>query len=113
MGLRLKTALLMCLAATAVFTGAEAWRSLRPGRTDLVPQELYAPFAAAAESAEYFLRQQGGFVAVFGSGRDREPLSVTGIELAELRLVDRAMIQQGLPVSDRKALLQLLEDLGS
>ena len=113
MKLRLRMALLMCLMAAAVFTGAEAWRGLRPVRESKLPAELYAPFAAGAATAEFFLRQSGDYVGVFSGRRARQPLSITGIELEELRVVDRAMIEAGLPVADRKELLLLLEDLGS
>ena len=101
MKLRLRMALLMCLMAAAVFTGAEAWRGLRPVRESKLPAELYAPFAAGADTAEFFLRQSGDYVGVFSG------------QLEELRVVDRAMIEAGLPVADRKELLLLLEDLGS
>ena len=52
-------------------------------------------------------------MAVFERARDREPVSVTGIELKNLREADRAMIEAGIPVISRHELLQLLEDLGS
>ena len=52
MGMRLRMALLMCLAAAAVFTGAEAYRSLRPGTASLVPEELYE--AAEIDGANAF-----------------------------------------------------------
>lgn len=113
MGMRLRMALLMCLAAAAVFTGAEAYRSLRPGTASLVPEELYARFAARTEEAEFYLRGSDGYVAVFRGARARQPESVTGIELGGLRTVDRAMVEKGIPVLDRKELLLLLEDLGS
>ena len=113
MKLRLKMALLMCLMAAAVFTGVEAWSGLRPVRENQVPSELYAPFAAQADAAEFFLRESGDYVAVFSGQRDRNPITVTGIELACLRNVDRAMIEAGLPAMNRHELLLLLEDLGS
>lgn len=113
MGLRLRMALLMGLAAAAVFLGAEAWRGLQPVRKNELPEELYARFAARADTAEFYLRGSGGYVAVFTDARDREPVTVTGIELTGLRSVDRAMVEEGIPVSDRRELLSLLEDLGS
>ena len=74
MGLRTRIALLLCLMGAALFTGAEALRSLRPAPGEHFPEEIYARYAKNA---------------------------------------DRAMIEQGLPVSSRLELLQLLEDLGS
>jgi hypothetical protein len=108
-----KIALLLCLMGAALFTAAEALRSLRSTPGESFPQELYAPFARHAETAAYFLRAEDGYVGVFPSSRGREPLRVTRIELRGLRRVDRAMIEAGLPVRSRQELLQLLEDLGS
>lgn len=113
MKLKMRIALLLCLAAAAMYTGAEALRGLQPERDSLLPQEIYSRFAARAETAEYFLKSSGDYVAVFQRPRDRQPLSVTGIELAQLRGADRAMVEAGIPVGDRRELLLLLEDLGS
>ena len=110
---RLKLALLMCLTAAALYIGVEAYRGLQPERSSELPEELYARFLARAEDAEFYLRGSGAYVAVYSSPRDREPVSVTGIELGGLRGADRAMLEEGIPVTDRKELLLLLEDLGS
>ena len=111
--MKVKIALLLCLMGAALFTGAEALRSLRSAPGESFPEELYAPFARNADRAAYFLRSNEGFVGVFSSAAGREPLRVTAIELRSLRRVDRAMIEAGLPVRSRQELLQLLEDLGS
>ncbi len=113
MSIRAKMALLLCLAATAIFTAAEAVRSLQPDRSALLPGEIYARFAVRSEAAEYFLRDRDGFVAVYRRARDRKPLRITAIELSGLRKADRAMVEEGIPVANRRELLQLLEDLGS
>lgn len=113
MSVRLKIALLLCLSGAALFTGAEALRSLRPDFSDQIPEEIYARFAKNADSAAFFLRQDGPYVAVYEGRRTREPLSVTRIELRGLRRADSAMIRAGLPVLGHRELLQLLEDLGS
>ena len=52
-------------------------------------------------------------MAVYDGDGYRAPLSVTGIELQCLRGADRAMVEAGIPVTDRRELLLLLEDLGS
>ena len=111
--LRLKIALLLMLMGAAAFTGAEALRSLRtvPG-TD-IPEELYGQFARNAETAAFFLRQEGDYVAVYPARREKTALRVTSIALKGLRKVDQAMIREGLPVRSMQELLQLLEDLGS
>ena len=113
MGARLRAALLMCLAAAAVYMGGEAYRSLRPAEKSAVPQEIYARYLADAESAQYYLKDSAGFVAVYQQERDKSPVAVTDIELEGLRAADQAMLEAGIPVSDRRELLQLLEDLGS
>ena len=113
MGLRARAALLMLLAAAAAFTGAEAWRSLRPAQDAALPHEIYDRFAARTEGAVCYLRGSGGYVAVFERSLDREPLRVTDIELRSLRRADRAMLEAGIPVLSRQELLLLLEDLGS
>ncbi len=112
MGLKLRIALMSCLLAAAAFTAAEAYRSIVPKKTD-IPQEVYAQFLGREEEAEYFLRPSQGYVAVYRGKRDKTPESVTDIEISGLRDTDRALLQQGIPVSDRRELLALLEDLGS
>ena len=87
--MKVKIALLLCLMGAALFTGAEALRSLRRQPSAAFPEEVYASFARNADSAVYFLRREGDYVA------------------------DRAMVEAGLPVRSRLELLQLLEDLGS
>ena len=111
--MKLKIALLLCLMGAALFSGAEALRSLRSGAGEAFPEALYAPFARNANCAAYVLGREGPYLAVFPPGRGREPLSVTAIELQTLRKVDRAMVEAGIPVLSRQELLLLLEDLGS
>lgn len=113
MKLKVKAALMAVLMAAALWSGAEALRSLRPGKNRQLPEEIYERFAVRAEAAEYVLRSSGDYVAVYENGRRREPISVTGIELKCLRGADRAMVEAGIPVISRTELLQLLEDLGS
>lgn len=113
MGVRWKVALLLCLMGTALFTGAEAMRSFRQVPDSRLPAEIYARYARNADSALYYLRGDGAYIAVFRGKRSRDPLTVTAIELEGLRRADRAMIEAGLPVASRRELLELLEDLGS
>lgn len=113
MRLKLRIALLMCLAAAAVYMGGEAWRSLRPASDSLLPEEVYERYLAGEDMARFYLRDSGGYVAVYERARDKTPMLVTDIELSCLRSADRAMVESGIPVLDRQELLQLLEDLGS
>ncbi len=108
-----KAALMAVLLAGALWSGAEALRSLRPRENLQLPEEIYERFAVRAEAAEYVLRSSGDYVAVYENSRRREPIAVTGIELKCLRGADRAMVEAGIPVISRTELLQLLEDLGS
>ena len=112
MGLKTRIALLLCLAAAAIYAGGEALRSLEPAQTDL-PEEIYASFAVNDSQAEYFLRTHDGYVAVYSGKREAEPSDVTRIEVDGLRLADKAMLEKGIPVVSRIELLSLLEDLGS
>ncbi len=113
MRLKLKIALLLCLIGAALFTGAEAVRSLRQPTDRQFPAEIYSRYARNADSAAFFLRRDGAYVAVYPGRRSRDPVEITRIELQGLRRADRAMIEAGLPVASRQELLQLLEDLGS
>ena len=113
MKLRAKAALLMCLTAGALWSAAEAFRSIQRPADERLPKEIYERFAVRADAAEYVLKNSGRYVAVYEKTRDREPVSVTGIELKCLREADRAMIEAGIPVISRRELLLLLEDLGS
>ena len=107
MGLRIRIGLLICLAMGAVFTGMEAVRTLRPEKSEVIPETVYAQYG------EFFLRSSGGYVAVYTGQKEKEPVTVTAIEVSNLRGADRAMLEKGIPVSDKSELLELLEDLGS
>lgn len=113
MRMRFRAALLSVLAAAAAFTAFGAFRSLRRVNRNPIPEEIYARFEAHADTAQFFLRSSEGYVAVYDGDGYRAPLSVTGIELQCLRGADRAMVEAGIPVTDRRELLLLLEDLGS
>ena len=111
--LRAKAALLLILTAGALYAAAEAFRSVQPPVNALLPKEIYERYAVRSDAAEFLLRREGNYVAVYEKERPREPLSVTGIELRCLRAADRAMVEAGIPVISRRELLLLLEDLGS
>ena len=112
MGLRTRIALLLCLAAAAVYTGGEALKRLEPAQTEL-PEEIYSAYAANEKQAEYFLKNRGGYVAVYTGKRASELSDVTQIEVDGLRTADKSMLEKGIPVVSRTELLTLLEDLGS
>lgn len=72
-----------------------------------------ASFVSEAEPAEFILREHNGCIAIFLSGSDKSPISVTDIELKNLRKVDSDQIRAGLRVKTEQEVLELLEDLGS
>lgn len=113
MKLRIRAGVLVCLALAAAGMGMRAFRNLKPDQSGRIPGEVYARYSMQKNSAEYYLRPCNGFVAVFRKAKDKSPVSVTAIELGELRTADRAMVEKGIPVADRLELLSLLEDLGS
>ena len=111
--MRIKTALLLCLMSLAALSICGAYRSLHRVGGPVIPEEVAARFVGREEGAAYFLRDSGGYVAVFPGQRAREPMRVTGIETARLRTADRLLLKKGIPADDSGELLLLLEDLGS
>ena len=78
------------------------------------------PAAAVSEPAEetpeelrFIVREHGGTVCVFREGFDVQPAIVTEISVGDLPAADRALLEAGMEISGREALLRLLEDLGS
>ena len=57
MSLRAKAALLLCLTAGALYSGAEAFRSVQPPADSRLPKELYERYAVRSEAAEYVLKK--------------------------------------------------------
>ena len=113
MKMKIRAALLVLLATTAAFTAMEAYSSLQPVKTDFPPEEMFTALFGSPEDAEYYLKSCDGFVAVYTGVRSRSPESVTAIETSGLRGTDKAMLDRGIPVTDRETLRALLEDLGS
>ena len=113
MGIKLRVSLLLCLMSAAILSSMEAYRILQPVGKSPLPEEIYARYTAKADSAQFYLKDCEGYVAVYGKAGDDTPMAVTAIETSCLRLADKAMVESGIPVSDRKELLLLLEDLGS
>lgn len=113
MKMRIRIALLLLLSAGAMYTGAEALRSIQPPKPDTLSEELSARLAHKEAGARYYLRDCDGYVAVYADSRGRSPMSVTAIEISGLRHTDKVLVERGIPVSDRVELLELLEDLGS
>ena len=112
MGIRIKAAFLLCLMSAAAYSVFGAYESMHQNSGSLLPEELSARFVSR-ENAEYFLRDKGGYIAVYEGRLSRSPVTVTEIETSVLRDADRRLLSAGIPVPDSSELLQLLEDLGS
>ena len=95
----IRAALALILAATALVMALHTLAVLRE--------------RPVTESGEYLLAASSGKVAVYDRLDRRRALTVTDIPLDALRDHDRRLIEQGLPVDSREALMELLEDLGS
>ena len=93
----IRAALSLILVAAALTTALHTAATLRD-----VP---------VTESGAYVLGASGGNVAVYDRLDRRRPLEVTEIELDSLREHDRRLVEQGLEVDGKEALLELLEDL--
>lgn len=102
-GIRIILCAALCaLALTmAVFTLA----GFSPSRTRTPP--------VFSEEGSYVLGECDGNIAVFANGDMRNPITITNIELDQLREADRSMISAGLVAGSESELMQLLEDLGS
>ncbi len=95
------------LAVLAVLSATVCAAALRTPEAETQP-----PTDKVSEAAEYYLRDCGGFIAVY-RGASSTPIDVTDIETATLNDTDAELIQSGIPVQSRNELLLLLEDLGS
>ncbi len=111
--IKIRIVILCLLLTAALYMGSQAIGSLQSGKQCSLPEEIYGDFAAKADTAQFFVKNNDGFVTVFKDKKFRKILTVTEIETAFLRKTDRAMLETGIPVADRTELLRLLEDLGS
>ena len=117
MKLWMKLAGTALLAGTAAVCAAAApvrfcMSTTPPASTTAAADFAYVPSCSLAE-AEYVLREYDGCVAVFASAVDKDPITLTDIEIETLRDADRQILNAGLAVADREELLTLLEDLGT
>lgn len=100
----IKTAGTAALALIAVFCAHKAAETFPAAQVH--PRQSYD-----GASAEFVLKEYGGYVSVFAPNEDPEPLQITGIPTENLRQSDRELLQGGLTVGSREQLLMLLEDL--
>lgn len=99
----IKITLCTALAAAALTMAVFTLAGFTPAKhTKMPPREAY-----------YVLGESNGNIAVYRSGDMSSPVTVTNIELSQLREADRSMISAGLIAGSESELLMLLEDLGS
>ena len=72
-----------------------------------------APAEPTPEELRFIVRESGGKVCVFREGFQAQPAIVTEISVGDLPAADRALLEAGMEIAGREALLRLLEDLGS
>ena len=113
MRMRTKAILLAALVITAGVMGTRAISGIRAQaqREETPSGSAYA--SVQEEKAEYYLRDCGGYVAVFKGGQPDTPINVTDIETETLNDTDREMLIGGIPADGREELLSLLEDFSS
>jgi len=112
MNLRLRAAGVSALALAAACLGASAVRGVTAAKTDTVP-DYYITDPGEMEGAAYILRDSDGYIGVYLPGKASSPEELTAIPVSELRASDQKLLKEGIPVSSRDELLQLLEDFGS
>lgn len=71
------------------------------------------PQSLPENSEGYILGEKDGNIAIFSSSEPSVPLSITNIELSQLRQADQSLVSIGITVANEEELMQLLEDLGS
>lgn len=100
MKLRVKMALCIALAVFAALSLAAVLGSI-----GVIP--------VSSGSGDYLLRAVDGYVAVFHPADGEEPAEITDIRVADLPAGDRQALLSGVSVTDRTALMRLLEDYGA
>jgi hypothetical protein len=106
-------ALLLC-----VLLAAACFMLVLTGRTKTEQAASEAPpkevaLAAAMEQSWYCLRAENGRLAVYKDDSEIRPLVETGIDIHQLRAVDREKLEKGIYVKTYEEVLQLLEDFNS
>ena len=106
-----RPAVLAALVVVAGIMSTNAVRGIasRSETETVVPTELIK----ASASAEYYLRDYDGVIAVFRSADAARPIEKTQIETGTLNDVDRELLRRGIPAENRQELLMLLEDFSS
>lgn len=102
---KIKLSICTLLAAAAIVCAAAASAQSKTGPAG-------PPEDDAAIIDGYVLREHDGYIAVYGAAGGNLDY-VTGIEVKNLREVDRDLLAQGIWAGSREDMTQLLEDLGS
>lgn len=108
----LRALVLLVLAAAAGFMLHLASRPApEPVEGEARPRETAV--AAVQERGGYCLRAVDGRLALYRDGSEIAPLAETGINIEQLRAVDRKKLEEGIWVRTYEEVLQLLEDFNS
>lgn len=98
------------IVVTAMLAGIAVWAAVVCAGT--FRREAALPTSLDGAGAAYLLRDWKGYVSVFDPDTPADPLQVTAIRTSQLRRADQKLLEGGLTVGSREALLLLLEDLG-
>ena len=113
MKMRVKAVLLAVFIIAAGFMGARAISGISAqAQKEQTPQNTVHA-SVQEDTAEYYLRDCGGYIAVFRGGEPDTPINVTDIETETLNDTDREKLMGGIPADGREELLSLLEDFSS
>lgn len=102
----------LVMAASAVAAGSAKPYNSTGGMETATPIISQAAEGRAVEDG-FVLRELDGYIAIYSSAFDKRPTTVTNIEVANLRKVDRELLAQGIVANTQEELMLLLEDLGS
>ena len=108
MRLKLRVWLLSLLAVGAAVCGGAAIKASGAAGDGVAEPP---PVRTQKESDPYWLYDSGGYIAIYGEGKER--LEITDIETDTLNDYDRELLQNGIPAQSKAELLSLLEDFSS
>lgn len=100
LGLMLVMALFSAAFSTASYVKAEK-------------SESTAETMAEQDKGQYILKEYKGYVAVYMESDQKNPITVTDIQVSTLRDLDQKLMKTGLKIASRERLMMTLEDLGS
>lgn len=100
---------LLIVVAGVMSTNAVKSVAVKKNNETVLPTEI----VKASATAEFYLRDYDGVIAVFKGIDGKRPIETTQIETKTLNDVDRELLKRGIPAEDKQELLMLLEDFSS